>query len=92
MVNKAYDLDIRCEAFFQFCDSRRYLKHVTFDTTVAMGKKFMTEKRRQDIIMAPGDRVFIDLRVFGGRWHETLELPDWRTSSYVLWSSATPIG
>ena len=83
VVNKAYDLDIRCEAFFQFCDSRRYLKHVTFDT-VAMGKQFMTEKRRQDIIMAPGDRAFIDLRVFGGRWYESLELPDWRTSSYVM--------
>jgi hypothetical protein len=35
-------------------------------------------------VVGPGDTVYVDLRFFGGRWYESLELPDGPTSSYVM--------
>ena len=32
----------------------------------------------------PGDIVYVDLRFFGGRWYESLSLPDAPTSYYVM--------
>jgi hypothetical protein len=26
----------------------------------------------------------VDLKVFGGRWYESLDLPDWRDTQYVM--------
>ena len=75
--------DILCEAFYEFCRHRPYLNHMTFDSKQAA--KFITSKNRQDITtVAPGDTVYVDLRFFGGRWYESLDLPNGPTSSYVM--------
>ena len=34
--------------------------------------------------MRPGQIVYVDIRVFGGRWYESLALPDWQNLSYVM--------
>jgi hypothetical protein len=50
-----------------------------------MAKRFITQKRKEDITSVEvGDRVFVDLRFFSDEWYESLELPDWETSSYVV--------
>jgi hypothetical protein len=39
----------------------------------------------QDIsTVRPGDTVYVDLKVFSGRWYESLDLPDWRDTRYVM--------
>ena len=35
-------------------------------------------------MMLPGQTVFVDIRIFGGRYYESLDLPDWRTAYYVM--------
>ena len=78
-----YTPDLRCEAFLNYCQSRRELYHITFDT--ALAKKFIRERNKQTIsTVKPGDIAYVDLRVFGGRWYESLELPDWRNVTYVM--------
>lgn len=82
VVELTYTPDLRCEALMNFCDARRYLKHMTFDSKLA--QRWISSKKKEDIRMRPGQTVFVDIRVFGGRWYESLELPDWRNTSYVM--------
>ena len=50
-----------------------------------LGEAFMTMKRREDIIsVQPGDKVYVDLRFLSDPWYESLDLPDWQDSSYVI--------
>jgi hypothetical protein len=49
-----YTPDLRCEAFLNYCQSRRELYHITFDT--ALAKKFIRERNKQTIsTVKPGD-------------------------------------
>lgn len=53
------------------------------DTTLA--KTFMKMKRKEDITsVKPGDTVYVDLRFFSDNWYESLGLPDWQDSTYVV--------
>ena len=75
--------DILCEAFYDFCKTKPYLYHLTLDTKDAA--KFIAGRNREDIRnVKPGDVVYVDIRFFGGRWYESLGLPDAPTSSYVM--------
>ena len=50
-----------------------------------MAKKWKTQLNRQDIsAVKPGDLVYLDLRFFGDAWYESLQLPDFDTTSYVM--------
>ena len=75
--------DIQCEAYYTFCESKPYLFHLTMDA--ALAKKFIAAKRKEDILtLEPGNSIFCDLRAFGDESYESLSLPDWQTSSYVV--------
>ena len=75
--------DLLCEEYYKFCESRPYLFHLTLDTRMA--KKWKTQLNRQDIsAVKPGDLVYLDLRFFGDAWYESLQLPDFDTTSYVM--------
>jgi hypothetical protein len=66
-----------------FCEKRRELFRVTMDYRTA--KAYERRLNGQQISsVKPGDTVFVDLRVFGGRWYESLDLPDWRDTMYVM--------
>ena len=82
VIELTYTPDLRCEALMRFCEQRRYLMHMTFDSKLAT--KWISGKRKQDITMRPGQIVYVDIRVFGGRWYESLELSDWQNLSYVM--------
>jgi hypothetical protein len=83
IVDVTWTQDLLCQAFDQFCRTKPYLFHLTLDAKAAI--KFKAMKNKQDIeVVGPGDIVYVDLRFFGGRWYESLELPDGPTSSYVM--------
>ncbi len=83
IIDLVWTPDLQCEAYYDFCQSRPYLYHLSLDSTMA--KRFITQKRKEDITSVEvGDRVFVDLRFFSDEWYESLELPDWETSSYVV--------
>jgi hypothetical protein len=80
-----YTPDIRCEAFFDYCCSplRRYLFHLQYDAKYA--KSFISDKNKLDITkVQPGDVAYVNLQVFGGRFYQSLDLPEWRTMHYVV--------
>lgn len=82
------DTDLQCQAYYEFCEQRNHLYHLTLDT--AMAKRYQTQLRKQDITTVDvGDRVFIYLRFFGDVWYEALDLPDGLTTSYVFAFSYT---
>ena len=82
-VTITWTRDILCEAFYDFCAGKPYLFHLTLDA--ASAKSFITFTNKADIkSVAPGDIVYVDLRFFGGRWYESLELPNGPTASYVM--------
>ena len=75
--------DILCEAFYEFCRTKPYLYHLTLSAKDAT--KFIANTNKEDIKkVAPGDIAYVDLRFFGGRWYESLGLPNAPTSSYVM--------
>ena len=75
--------DILCDAFYDFCRSKPYLHHLTLTANDAAN--FIKQMNRIDITtVKPGDVAYVDLRFFGGRWYESLELPDGPTKSYVM--------
>ena len=75
--------DIQCEAYYNFCKKYAYLFHLTLDTSLA--KKHRTLLNKENITEVDiGDVVFLDLRFFGDYWYESLGLPDWPTTSYVM--------
>ena len=82
IIELTYTPDLRCEALFSYCNQFRYLKHITMD--VAMAKKWISSINKQNIMMKPGQTVFVDIRIFGGRYYESLDLPDWRQACYVM--------
>jgi hypothetical protein len=83
ILEQNYRADLRCEALMTFCENRRELFHVTMDYRTA--KAYERRLNGQQISsVKPGDTVFVDLRVFGGRWYESLDLPDWRDTMYVM--------
>ena len=82
IIELTYTPDLRCEALFNYCNQFRYLKHITMD--VAMAKKWISSINKQNIMMKPGQTVYVDIRIFGGRYYESLDLPDWRQACYVM--------
>ena len=78
-----YTPDILCEAYYDFCQSKPFLFHLSLDTDMAT--RFIRDKRKENITsVSPGDTVYVDLRFFGDLFYESLQLPDWETSSYVV--------
>ena len=56
---------------------------LTLDKRLA--DSFIQQKRREAITSVNiGDVVYVDLRFFGDPWYESLNLPDWQESSYVV--------
>ena len=49
VVELTYTPDLRCEAFMNFCDARRYLKHMTFNSKLA--QRCISSKKKEDIRM-----------------------------------------
>jgi hypothetical protein len=83
IVDITWTRDLLCQAFDAFCKEKPYLYHLTLDAKAA--SKFKSMKNRDDIqCVGPGDTVYVDLRFFGGRWYESLDLPEGPTSSYVM--------
>jgi hypothetical protein len=83
IVNLPWSMDLQCEAYYNFCESRPYLRHLAMDTKI--GTKFKSDKAKLDIISVNvGDIVYIDLRFFGDYWYEAMELPNFQSTSYVL--------
>ena len=83
ILEQNYRADLRCEALMKFCEKRRELFHVTMD--YRMAKAYEKKLNAQPITSVQiGDTVYVDLKVFGGRWYESLDLPDWRETSYVM--------
>jgi hypothetical protein len=83
IVDLPWSPDLLCEPFYEFCESKTYLKHLTLDTKMA--NLFMSHARKLDITTVNvGDVVYVDLRFFGDSWYESIGLPDWQTSSYVV--------
>lgn len=75
--------DLLCDAYYEFCESKPFLYHLTLDTDMA--KRFQHAKRKEPITsVAPGDTVFIDLRFLGDAFYEALGLPDADISNYVM--------
>ena len=82
IIQLPWSHDLECEAYYEFCESKPYLRHLTMDTKLA--KVFQKQMRKEPITaVQPGDTVFIDLRFFGDDWYEALDLPDAQHSSYV---------
>ena len=75
--------DLLCEAYYNFCESKPFLKHLAMDTKMA--QKFQVQLRKTDITMVvPGDHVYVNLRFFGDLWYEQLGLPDYVFTTYVV--------
>jgi hypothetical protein len=75
--------DIQCEAYYKFCESRPYLFHLTLEAEMA--RRFMVAKRKEEITtIALGDSIFVELRAFGDLSYQSLNLPEWSTTSYVI--------
>ena len=75
--------DILCKAYYEFCRDKPYLYHLTLSANNAA--KFIAMTNRTEITkVQPSNTVYVDLRCFGGRWYESLGLPDAPTSSYVM--------
>ena len=72
-----------CQAYEDFCKSRKYLHHLILDQNQVT--PFKTQLRRADVTAVQvGDRVYVDLRFFGDQWYQSLDLPDFSTKSYVV--------
>jgi hypothetical protein len=83
VVERLWSPDIQCEAWYSFCEARPHLYHLTLESTLA--KKFCSEQRKLDITsVQPGDTVYVDIRFFGDDWYESIALPDWQTTLYLL--------
>jgi hypothetical protein len=83
IIDRPWSNDIQCEAYYIFCESRPYLKHLAMDTK--MGAQFRQNLGKSDITgVSLGDTVYVDLRFFGDEWYEALGLPDFECSSYVM--------
>ena len=66
----------------EFCTRKPYLYHLIYPTDRA--QKYIAEKRNQPITeYAPGDQVYVDIRVFGDDWYDNLRLPDSHLMTYV---------
>ena len=75
--------DIQCEAYYDFCESRPYLRHLAYDSFTA--KRFISSMRKENITtVSVGDTVYVDLRFYGDLWYESLGLPDYATAAYVM--------
>ena len=68
-------------AFEAACHDYLYL--LTLSASDAAKYIFMTN-RTEITKVQPGDTVYVDLQYFGGRWYESLGLPDAPTSTYVM--------
>lgn len=83
IVDLPWSHDLLCTAYYEFCESKPFLQHLTLDAELA--KRFQQSKRKEDITQIhPGSVVYIDLRFFGDDFYEQLGLPDAHTTSYVM--------
>ena len=83
IVDVPWSMDLQCEAYYIFCESRPYLTHLSMDTKMAAS--FKAQKSKLDITsVSIGDTVYIDLRFFGDEWYENIGLPDCESMSYVM--------
>ena len=68
--------------YADFCSRKRYLYHLIYPVKEA--KEYIAKIRKQPITsFQPGDEAYVDLRVFGDLWYESLELPDSHFITYV---------
>ena len=82
IVELTYTPDLRCDALMAYCAERRYLYHITMD--VKLAKRWISNVRKENIKAVPGQSAFIDIRVFGGRWYDSLQIPDYHNTNYVM--------
>jgi hypothetical protein len=82
---RTYDQDLADTVQFEdFCRARPALFPLLY--TEAEAKKRMTAIRKRPINeVNPGDKVYVDLRYFGGAtWYNSIGLPDSASTNYVL--------
>jgi hypothetical protein len=83
ITERIWTPDIECTAYYDFCESKPYLKHLCLPA--AMATKHIAAVNKLPITtVQPGDCVYVDIRFLGDRWYESLDMPSWQTSSYVL--------
>lgn len=67
----------------EYCRSRTELFPLIFSVAQAQ-REIQYIKTTAITAVAPGDRVFVDLRSYGAQWYATLPLPDRDHVTYVL--------
>jgi hypothetical protein len=66
----------------EFCNSKPYLRHLRL--TVNEGKKFIIGINKQAITGYPvHSKIYLDIRVYGDGWFNSLQLPDSESITYV---------
>jgi hypothetical protein len=85
---RKWDRDLHdCQAFADYCHTQPELSPLIYNLDIAQQK--MAELRRKDIeAVKPGDIIYVKLQGYKGGygydWYETLDLPDYKTTCYVL--------
>ena len=70
-------------AYDTFCTQRRELQYLLVPIDViAPSRKQINNLHIQ--IIQPGDTIYVNLRLYGHQWYETLKLPDWEYKQYML--------
>ena len=70
-------------AYDIFCTQRRELQYLLVPVeTIASSKKQLNNLHIQ--LVQPGDTVYVNLRLYGHQWYESLQLPDWEYKQYML--------
>ena len=87
-------IDLICVAWFVWLTCMVITNSVKPSTNIAVPSLSSTSEEASKLIamrnkadnttVKPGDIAYVDQYFFGGRWYETLGLPDAPTSSYVM--------
>jgi hypothetical protein len=71
-----------CQAYEDFCRRHAHTYHLQWPATAS--KQWIADKNKEAITMCiPGDHVYINIRIFGDDWYDTLMLPNAALNTYV---------
>ena len=79
-----YSLDLfNSEPYTYFCKARPELRPLLSHATEA-AKWCRMIKLKPILHFKPGMQIYLDIRVFGAEWYQTLSLPDLHTKTYIV--------